>query len=198
MIVYPRAKNDWYVEPRWCVEALLAYEKFEGIIYDPACGRGNITDVAKQFGYFVLASDIEDRGCEYAWRGDFLDPLPNDIGRTVDNIVCNPPYRLAHKFIERALTVTRRKVAMLVQEKYPYSRRRHWFFTHTPIARLYFLSDRPSMPPGDLYVAGKIKASGGKVDYLWMVWDHAHMGPPTAHWLCKPGVIYSHGKARSS
>src|SRR6185312_10537812 len=126
--------------------------------------------------------DIVDRGFEDAKVHDFLG-MASPAFQPVASIVSNPPYRVTQEFIERALKIATYKVAMLVQSKFPYSQRRHALFTTHPPARIYFLSDRPSMPPGDAYLAGEIKAVGGKMDFMWIVWDAAHAGPTEAHWL---------------
>lgn len=109
---------------------------------------------------------------------------------SVTNIVCNPPYsyepKIAERFIRRALEVTRRKLAMLLPTKFNSSNGRHALFTGTPLARIHTLCSRPSMPPGSLLTAGKIKAKGGKVDYAWFVWERGHTGPPTNHYLILP------------
>lgn len=179
---HPRDPHDFYIEPEWAVDALLSAEPFHGTTLDPAAGSGTIPRVMQRRGYHCVGSDIADRG--QSFRGDFLNDPP--ALRQPDNIVCNPPYRSAGKFIPHALAIAKRKVAMLVQQQFPYSQTRHGLFVGTPLARIYFLSDRPSMPPGDLLLAGKIKATGGKTDYLWMVWDRLHVGSPTCHWLRRP------------
>lgn len=177
----PRQAQDWYVEPAWCVDALIQAERFEGAIWDPACGCGTIPQRFRAAGYLAAGTDIADRGF-----GGVHDFLSGEAKVDAQNIVCNPPYKLAPEFIRQALALADRKVAMIVQQQFPYSQGRHALFTQTPLARLYFLSQRPSMPPGDKLLAGEIEAKGGSVDYLWMVWDKAHTGAPTAHWLLKP------------
>lgn len=183
---HPADPNDFFIEPAWCVEALLDAERFVGDILDPACGSGTIPRVARARGLHARGEDIVARD-GVTIVSDFLQPLA-EVVVCVDNIICNPPYRLAEPFIRRALQITTRKVAMIVQEKFLYSGQRHALFTGTPLARLYFLSDRPSMPPGDKYLAGEIEAKGGSVNYCWLVMSHDHQGPPTAHWLRKPKV----------
>lgn len=186
----PRDALNWYIEPTWCVHALLDAEVFDGPMWDPACGSGNIPSFYQSYmDQDAYGTDIADRG--FGSRFDFLnDHAPLPFG-SVPNIICNPPYdRHTPRFIERALAVAERKVAMIVQQQFPYSGRRHDLFTKTPLARLYFLSDRPSMPPGELLTTGQIEAKGGSVDYLWMVWDKSHKGPPSAHWLRKPPTDY--------
>lgn len=165
-----RDEDDWYVEPEWCVEALLDAERFEGPIWDPACGSGTIPRVCHRRGYEVYGSDIVDRGCPGWWKQDFVrDPL----GRVLPySIVTNPPYKLAETFVRRALNACTGKVAMLVQAKFLFSQQRHKLFTQQPPSTVYILSRRPSMPPGRAYLAGEVEAKGGKVDYCWLVWGH--------------------------
>jgi hypothetical protein len=184
----PRHTEDWYIEPPWTVDLLLEHEDFTGDTWDPACGSGTIPEAFAQRDQFIFASDIVDRGCPGMTRRDFLATLAttDDVrDLTVDNIITNPPYRLAEAFARRALDLARKKVAILVQAKFLFSQRRHVLFTTHPPARLYFLSTRPSMPPGDLLQAGEIEAKGGKVDYLWVVWDHEDIRPTQARWLLR-------------
>jgi len=187
---FPRHVDDFYIEPAWSVELLLDAEPFVGVVWDPACGSGTIVKTCSARGIDAVGSDIVDRG--FGGVQDFLDPAAEFVN--VHNIVSNPPYRDAADFIARALAVARRKVAMLVQSKFPYSQRRHALFTEHPPSTLYFLSTRPSMPPGDKLLAGTLKAEGGKLDYLWMVWDRAKPhGPTECRWL-KREVNVSRGQ----
>lgn len=181
---HPADPNDFFIEPEWCVRALLDAERFVGPIWDPACGSGTIVKACTARGIEAVGSDLVDRG--FGGVQDFLAPGFDFVG--VQNIVANPPYARAVDFILRALDVADRKVAMIVQEKFLYSGKRHALFAATPLARIYFLSDRPSMPPGDKFLAGEIEAKGGSVNYCWLVWSHDHQGPPTAHWLRKPAA----------
>tara|TARA_R100001244_G_scaffold2541_1_gene3929 strand:- start:8657 stop:9262 length:606 start_codon:yes stop_codon:yes gene_type:complete len=184
---YDADPHDFFIEPEWCVHALLDAERFVGDVLDPACGSGTIPRVCNQRGITTRQEDIVARkGVQIV--ADFLAPL-SPIVVLNDNIICNPPYGIAEQFIRRALQVTNHKVAMILQEKFLYSGKRHALFTETPLARIYFLSDRPSMPPGDKFLAGEIDAKGGSVNYCWMVWSQDHHGPPTAHWLRKPATI---------
>jgi hypothetical protein len=178
--VYERDNNDWYVEPAWCWELMLQHERFEGSILEPCCGGGTGPRALRRAGYEgVTATDLVDRGYErFDGVVDFFA-----ANRAVDNIAANPPYNRAGEFVERALKQARRKVAVLVQEKFAYSQERYRLFVHMPLARLYFFSSRPSMPPGQMLQDGAIEAVGGSVNYLWMVWEHGHQGAPTAHWL---------------
>jgi len=57
----------------------------------------------------------------------------------------------------------------------------HWL-RDTPLARIYLLTPRPSMPPGHVILAGE-KPGGGSQDFCWLVFFHKHKGPPELRWL---------------
>lgn len=175
--VYDRPADDWYVDPVWCTELLLKHERFVGEIYDPCAGGGNIVTACRAAGLPTKASDIAPKS-DGIVALDFLS-----YSERYQNIIFNPPYKDAERFIRHALSLATSKVAALVQQQFPFSQARHRLFTETPVARLYLLSTRPSMPPGRLLQSGEIKAAGGKTDYLWIIWDHDHKGPPQSFWL---------------
>jgi hypothetical protein len=193
-----RQDHDFYVDPEWCTQLLLDAENFSGNVWDPACGQGSILNACMQNGIKATGSDLVDRGCGHT-PVDFLKqrehrPMVSPVG----NIICNPPFKQAEAFIRQALELvgppprwwgSRRtaKVAMLVQEKFLFSQRRHALFKDHPPAAIYFLSTRPSMPPGHLLARGAVKAAGGSVNYCWIVWQRGYRGPPTCGWLIKEG-----------
>lgn len=176
-----REALDWYVEPEWAVDALFDAEKFEGLIYDPACGGGTIPTVANRRMFEAHGSDIVDRGCFFAPRKswDYLE-RGSSIPRP-DNIVCNPPFAHAEAFIRLGLRTVQRKACYLLRLSFLEGRKRRALFVTTPIARVHVFSARVSMPPG----GQGIKAQGGAVAFAWFVWDTAHpVGQgPTINWL---------------
>lgn len=186
---YDRAADDWYIEPGWCVDLLLSAERFEGRTIDPACGIGTIPKAFGRAGLDCSGCDLRDRG--YGISG--VDFLTSDFDGWMtgpwDNIVTNPPYgkgKVAVAFIEKARRIASNKVAVVVNEKFLYSDRRHALFTGGGLYRVYFLSSRPSMPPGHMLQAGQIEAKGGAVNYAWLVFLRGYAGVPTCHWLKRP------------
>lgn len=169
---YKRVVNDWYREPSWLVDALLDVEAFEGPILDPACGGGTIPARCLARGLPVIGTDIVDRG--FGERQNFFVRTA-----PVDNIICNPPFNLAQRFVEHALTLVRRKVAVVQRLAFLEGQKRRTMFVRTPLARIWVSSRRASMPPGQLAQEGR----GGAIAYAWFVWDHAHVGAPAIGWL---------------
>lgn len=185
---YDRSQVEWYIEPEWCVESLAMAERFGPKIYDPACGRGTIPTVFERLGYEACGSDLIDRGYGYELH-DFLE----EPGRHLDaTIVCNPPYNRGDgvvQFVNRSLDLGYQEAAFLVNESFIYSGSRHSFFQESPLRSVWFLSDRPSCPPGELLEAGKVEAKGGTTNYCWIVFQQGWTMRPTCGWLRRPDKL---------
>jgi hypothetical protein len=154
--IWMRENADWYVDPQWVSSRLFDVESFTCTIHDPAAGLGRIVAAARAHGYPATGADIVDRGGGFP-VADFLmtaDPI--------DNVVCNPPFALAHQFAAHALTGVRYKVALL----FPVARLNaagKWL-ANMPLHRVWLLTPRPSMPPGDVILRGE-NPKGGRSDF---------------------------------
>lgn len=170
---YDRVADDWYVEPSWCIDALLVAEPpFKGLCADPACGGGNIPRRMRTAGVECFGADIVDRG--YGVQRDFF---LDDTQYT--SVISNPPYGPLQEFVEHALIFTTDRVAVLARLAFLEGQARRSFFKSTPLARVWVSSRRISMPPG-----GKdVPAKGGAIAYAWYVWEHGYRGKPTLGWL---------------
>lgn len=131
-----REKDDYYPTPPEGIEALLAVERFEGLIWEPACGEGAISEVLKAHGYEVRSTDLVDRGYGTP-RVDFLMEY-----QTAPNIITNPPFKLALEFCEQALALASKKVCMLVRLAFLEGQSRKPFFETAPLARIWVFSKR--------------------------------------------------------
>jgi hypothetical protein len=173
--IWHREHHDHYVEPLWVSERLFDVEPFVGDIVDPACGFGNIIGAARSRGYTAHGRDIVDRGYPGTVVQDFMD-----CSDRLDNIVCNIPFDIAAKFTQHALTLVRNKFAII----FPVARlnaAHHWL-ERMPLARIWLLTPRPSMPPGHVIAAGG-RANGGREDFCWLVFSIGHVGMPELRWL---------------
>ncbi|UAK23648.1 hypothetical protein [Sphingomonas nostoxanthinifaciens] len=185
---YERAANDWYVEPRWCVEQLADAVDFDDhSIWDPCAGGGNITDVFAARGRFIIPTDIIDRGAKHfagAWDAtQFGTPAAVQPGQRVA-IVTNPPFKDAEVIARRALALADRRVAILQQLSFLASKARHALFTEFPPSDVLILSKRPSMPPGHLIAElGEKAFRGGTTDFCWIVWTRPHDRETRVRWL---------------
>jgi len=175
---WKREEHEHYVEPHWCSERLFDEEDFSPGIWDPCCGFGRIPDSAVKAGLYGIGTDIVDRGWrEFAAIQDFFS---GGFGFRSPNIVCNPPFNVASHFALHALAHDgTRKVAMI----FPTARLNaaHWL-KGTPLARVWLMTPRPSMPPGHTITAGQ-KPGGGKMDFCWLIWERGHEGAAELRWL---------------
>src|SRR5690606_28829436 len=116
--VWAPADNQWYVEPERCTRQLLAVERFNGAVYDPCCGQGNIVKNLRRGGYAAFGSDIVERKGQGRWFLGTMDYLAGDAPPKVfPNIVMNPPFyksKGTEAFIRRAIAHTPGKVAAFV------------------------------------------------------------------------------------
>jgi len=82
---------DDYQTPGYAIEPLIPFLKKDWIIWECACGKGNLVNAFKKRGFKVIGTDILD-------GKDFLKWQPDKF----DCIVTNPPYSLRYQFIKRA------------------------------------------------------------------------------------------------
>jgi len=167
---------DFFRTPPWATYALIDNEKFEGDIWESACGDGAMSRVLAATGLPVRSSDLYDRG--YGESGcDFLRPTWSS-----DNIVTNPPYNCAEGFVSSGLKHARRKFALLLRLAFlEGANRANTIFSLTPPARVWVFSERITF-----YPSGVTPKGSGTTAYAWFVWDKEAPGRTELKWF-KPG-----------
>lgn len=178
---FERVEGDRYWTEPWVTQALLDAVKFRGLVWEPACGRGDMADVLTNAGYSVMVSDIagDSLGCRNAARADFL--AHSSPGDALFSIVTNPPYALAEEFIRHALELTARAsgmVAMLLRNEYDCAAGRRYLFEQEAFAAKRVLTKRPRWVD-DL----DQPSASPRHNFAWYVWDHHHSGPARIEWL---------------
>lgn len=190
---HPRAPYDWYVEPRWTVEALFDHHPMLGTVGDPACGMGTIPETARQRGFPVVACDIVDRGYEHLTAvADFLVDHSQFVG--VENIVSNIPYSyrpgIADAFVLQALALRPATLAVLVPVNWLAGQSRFDLFMRHPPSRILYFSERPSMPPGHRIAdMGSRAFKNGRVNYCWIIWNSEGGETTEASWIPPRGGV---------
>ena len=171
---YDRKEREFYATPAWVTQALIDHAVRLGnrgsIVWEPAAGSGAMTEVLRDNGFAVLASDITD-------GRDFLTWKPKT---GFSGIVTNPPYgqhgALAMKFIMRALELTRPFygfVAMLLRIDFDSAlTRRCVFADFKPWAEKLVLTKRIVWfeQPG--------KRSDPSENHAWYIWNWHNVGKP--------------------
>lgn len=175
-----RQRDDFYPTPPELTRALLAVERFDGPIWEPACGAGDISEVLVAAGHAVVSSDLVDRGYGDSRRDFLMEPM------RARHIITNPPFKLGGQFWRHACAITLHgKVAFLARITWLESTERAAMFRRWPPARVWICPWRPRMQKGRL--ATKDDTSG-MMGFAWYVRDPTHEGPPHLGWLTRPAA----------
>ena len=175
---------DFYPTPRWATHALVESERFDGDIWECACGDGAMSEVLETTGNKVISSDLFDRG--YGEAGvDYLTAQ-----RKVANAITNPPYNAAEGFVAKSLEVVERKFALLLRLAFlEGANRANTIFYKNPPSRVWVFSERITF-----YPKGAVVAGSGTTAYAWFIWDVKQKRPTELAWL-KPGLKARFSKA---
>ncbi len=174
-----RQRDDYYATEPKAIHKLCKVEKFTNTVFEPAAGGGHMVDALEANGYEVVASDIVNRGRNYAVF-DFLI----EIQQSDYDIITNPPYKYAKEFVEHALDIVGdgRKVAMLLKLTFLEGKARREFFQQNPPKRIWVFSERILCAKnGDF--EGLKESGGSAVAYAWFVWEKGYKGEPTVGWI---------------
>ena len=161
-----RVKNDFYPTPPEATQVLLDRYKFDGNIWECACGDGSMSKVLIENKYNVYSSDLIDRG--YGEIGiDFLKTY-----KKFDNIITNPPFNLSTEFTLQALQLANKNVAMLNKLSFLEGiNRKNKIFIKNKLKYIWVFSKR-------------VKFGGnGLMAFGWFIFDNNYNGKPTLDWI---------------
>lgn len=175
-----RANNEYYPTPKSATRAFLAAHRFNGSVWEPACGEGWLSRELIAAQYDTVSTDI----AEYGYGTSDVDFLDQRLPRA-KNICTNPPYGrgLADAFVRKALWFIDRtggEAAMLLNIASLCHPERHNSFVRRPPAVLYLLDQCVCYPNGYPEHATRHTTQH---KYAWAVWT---AGPTTqclTRWL---------------
>lgn len=165
-----RSSGDFYSTPRQCTLDLLEREKFEGEIWECACGDGAISKVLLEHSYKVISTDLVDRG--YGLTGiDFLE-CNNDW--VCENIITNPPFKYGYEFVEHGLSLTKKKLIVFNKLSFLEGKKRRHIFDLGFLKNIYVYTKRVDLSK---------EQKGGMLAFAWFVFDKTYQGKPTLDWI---------------
>ena len=167
-----RPKHDFYPTPEYVTQDLIDREKFVGTVWEPACGMGDMSEVLLSNGLYVYSSDLVDYGYGDG-VGDFLL-----LDKKFDNVITNPPFKLAQEFVLHALECVKYKVAIFAKLAFLEGQRRKEMFMNTPLKRVYVYSKRVTLTRN-----GEKQRSTGMIAFAWYVWEKGYSGNPLIDWI---------------
>lgn len=170
-----RSKLDFYPTPPSATISLLDREIFKGDIWEPACGKGDISEILINKGYKVKSTDIN----YYGYGEGGKDFLITD-NEKYDNIITNPPFNLALEFVEQSKKYAKKKIAMFLKTAFLEGAKRHRMFQDKkfPLRTVYQFSKRVNFRTH----TGAHK-NGGMIPFAWFIWDVEYSGKPNIEWI---------------
>lgn len=176
-----REVNDYYATDPIAIDVLINDGKSEinHNVWECACGGGHLAKRLSDYGYNVTATDLIDRGFGI---GDVNFLETNTIFN--GDIITNPPYKYAVKFIEHALEIipTGNKVFMFLKLQFLEGKSRKELFKKYPPKCIYVSSSRILCAKnGDF--EGMKKSGGSAVAYAWYEWEKGYTGDTVIKWV---------------
>ena len=167
---------DFYATDKRATKELLIRENFRETIYEPACGQGHIGKVLVEHGYRVKAEDICYRGYGSKREVDFFTVKENTL-----DIVTNPPYFCADKFLKHALEISapKVKIAMLFRLAFLEGQKRYELFKKYPIKKVYVFSKRLNCAKNAEFEKYKSNA----IAFAWFIWEVGYTGITQLQWI---------------
>ncbi|MCL2682231.1 MAG: hypothetical protein FWE63_01940 [Bacteroidales bacterium] len=171
-----REQHDYYATEPLAAEWLIKLETLSPSIWECAAGEKHISNVFENAGYNVWSTDLIDRGagCEVL---DFLQTTKTWDG----DIITNPPYKHAQKFVEHALSLIPdgRKVCMFLKVLFLESQSRKELFEKYPPKTVWVSSKRLHCAKnGDFTFSEK-----SAMAYAWFVWEKGFCADTTVKWF---------------
>ena len=174
-----REPDDFYSTDPKAVRALMNRMQVnkDTLIYECACGSGNLSKELESMGYNVLSTDLKDRGFGIVGV-DFLkvDKVPEGC-----MILTNPPYKYTTEFIAHSMELLPMGgvVALLLNISYLSGLARYRdIYSKGWLEKLYIFSNRVHCFKNDINTG-----HSSPVNYAWYIFRKGHTGQPVIEWL---------------
>ena len=177
-----REENDFYATNPKALEVFL--QNFPALdislpVWEPACGKGHLSDALKNKGFTVFSSDIIDRG--YPELNKQMDFLTCDIKNFKGHILTNPPFKLAEDFIKKSLEIIEEDcyVIMFLKIQFLEGKERKKLFEKYPIKYVFCHSARQQCARDGAFE----KYIATTQFYAWYVWQKGFSGDTILKWI---------------
>ena len=170
-----RADDDFYSTNPVAIDYLLEHEDFDENIRECACGNGKLSERLKEKGFNVRSTDLVYRDYGEKESVDFLAQNQVFDG----DIITNPPYTLALEFVEKALELSNRKVAMFLKIQFLETKKRYLnLFKDNPPKKVLVFVKRMAC-----YREDDTSFKSSAICFCWIVWDKEYDGDTILEWI---------------
>ena len=181
-----RQSEDFYATEPSAME--LFYERwnkdgneFYFKIWEPACGMGHLSKVLENHRHEVMSTDLIYRG--YGEGGiNFLDDVQFDAKDFWEgDILTNPPFKLAEKFIEKGISrlFEGRYLFLFLKIQFLEGQNRKKLFEKYPPKYVYCYSARQKCARDGEFE----KYTATTQFYAWYVWEKGFTGETIIRWI---------------
>jgi hypothetical protein len=169
-----RETHDYYATDPIAAKILCEVEQFSKIL-EPACGEGHLSKEMIRLGYDVTSSDAIYRG--YGIKKNFFSYI-----KWNGDIVTNPPFKYAEKFIHHGLRIINNgnKLCLFLKLQFLEGKARKELFQIYPPKTIYVSSSRIMCAKNGNF--NELK-SGTVIAYAWYVWEKGYKGNTTLKWI---------------
>lgn len=174
-----REENDFYAtNPKALKLFLNEFNELNNKVWECACGKGHLSQFLTEKGYEVYSSDLVNRG--YGETPiDFLETM--SITKWDGDILTNPPFKLAERFIERAMELLKdgNKLILFLKIQFLEGQERYNLFKKYPPKYVYCHSSRQQCARDGEFD----KYTSTTQFYAWYVWEKGHTGDTIIKWI---------------
>lgn len=176
-----RQKEDFYATNPKALELFLDKAKVDNLhidhnVWECAAGRRHLADVLMNNGYCVKMSDLIKRtdGVEEI---DFLNVNDKYVG----DILTNPPFNLAEKFVEKGIELIDEgnKLFLFLKIQFLEGQARKKLFEKYPPKYVYCYSARQQCARDAEFE----KYTATTQFYAWFVWEKSYKGDTIIKWI---------------
>lgn len=177
-----RQPEDFYATDPKALTLLLKKLSIDGImlnnnIWECACGMGHLSRVLEAEGYSVTSTDLINRG--YGRGGiNFIDTKDKELDC---DILTNPPFKLAEKFVETAMSKLSEggKLLLFLKIQFLEGQKRKEMFKKYPLKYVYCYSSRQLCCKDAEFE----KYTSTTQFYAWYIWEKGFSGETIIRWI---------------
>ena len=180
-----RQEEDFYATEPKALELFLEKLDEDNIIlhsevWEPACGQGHLAKVLVSKGLNVNATDLVDRGYGVG-EIDFLGNIPENHFMKNCDILTNPPFNLAEKFVEKSMEILNpgHRLFLFLKIQFLEGQKRKELFKKYPPKYVYCYSARQKCARDGAFE----KYTATTQFYAWYVWEKGFEGETIIRWI---------------